>query len=141
MHADQHIAAINEISEKPTKTLLDRIAKSAVESVKDIERVRVGDLSINDGEDMERILNQFPMAVTTNTLTNGLAAYEAVFFSNAKQYVKELLSHVNDEGGVHGHTGLKMISVFYLIGTPSLLSLFEIPKLLMDMTIELIKAK
>jgi hypothetical protein len=120
--------------------LLNEIEKSAVDSIVDIEKVKIRELSISEEEDMSRILSDFPWGPKKNAVTNGMRAYEAIFKGNGENFLAEIPLSRDMNSAVKCQTAYKMASAFGFKKPFSKKIFSRILKSLEDMSVALLKA-
>jgi len=89
---------------------LDHIIDQLVEETKELTRplvMKVGELSKNNKQ-LNKIIQDLPdsLNVTGSTIINGLAAFEAIYFSIGEDLMMDILNHSNDPMGIHGYAAI-----------------------------------
>ncbi len=89
---------------------LDHIIDQLVEETKELTKplvMKVGELSKNNKQ-LHEIIQDLPdsLNVTESTIINGLAAFEAIYFSIGKDLVLDILNHSNDPMGTPGYAAI-----------------------------------
>ena len=70
-------------------------------------RMRVGELA-NNAEQLEKIIFDFPgdIQITGSTTVNGLAAFEAMYFSMGQNLMNDILTHNQGPMGTPGYAAI-----------------------------------
>ena len=69
--------------------------------------MRVGELA-NNAEQLEKIIFDFPgdIQITGSTTVNGLAAFEAMYFSMGQNLMNDILTHNQGQMGTPGYAAI-----------------------------------
>lgn len=104
------VAIINDATRGQLRGLIDKLVEQSKKSTS-LLQAKVGDLANNE-EELAKIISDFPaeLKVKGSTLTNGLAGFEAMYFSIGVDMIPDILNH---SGGVTGVPGYAAIVVGY----------------------------
>jgi hypothetical protein len=85
---------------------IDNLVNETRELTKSL-MMRVGELA-NNAEQLEKIISDFPadMKITGSTTVNGLAAFEAMYFSMAQDLMNDILTHNKGPFGTPGYAAI-----------------------------------
>lgn len=88
-----NIAFLNTMRDKDVRATVDMIVEGAKDCSIELNRIRIKDLATNPIE-LNRLLNEFPKELQANekALTNGLAAFEAIYNAYVEEIVQILLA-------------------------------------------------
>lgn len=91
------------------REVIEQLVTESKHSVKPLT-MRAGTLS-NNPEELRLILSDFPrkLNITRSTTVNGLAAFEALYFSLGENLQKEILSHNKGPLGPSGYAAIATI--------------------------------
>lgn len=100
------IAILNNLGGGQLKYAIDNLVNETKEITKPL-RMRVGELA-NNQEQLEKILSDFSRQaqVTESTPVNGLAAFEAMYFSMGQDLVNDILAHKQGPMGATGYAAI-----------------------------------
>lgn len=100
------IAILNDLGGGQLRRAIDRLVEETRELTKPLS-MRVEELS-NNTEQLEKILADFPkeIEITGSTKVNGLAAFEALYFSMGEELMNDILSHKGGPMGVPGYAAI-----------------------------------
>jgi hypothetical protein len=133
------IACIDVISKGKSRLFIDAMVEDAKQSVLSLS-VKVKDLAISQ-EELERLLSDFPKEadVDENTIVNGLAAWNAIYFEYAEEIIVTIANVGDGPLGVHGSAAIKILEALRGKGE-SRENFMEVSFLLTEMTGEVIRA-
>jgi hypothetical protein len=133
------IACIDSISKGKSRVFIDNMVSDAKTSVQSLQ-MKVKDLA-NSEEELDRILSDFPEEanVDSDTLINGLAAWNAVYFNYAEEIIISIANAGRGPMGIHGSASIKVLEALRGRGK-SEKDFMEVTFLLTEMTGEVIKA-
>jgi hypothetical protein len=85
------LGILNVVGDGKAIPFLDKLAEDAKDSIKNSPLIKIKDLARND-EELEKILSDFPASANLNgdVKVNGLAAFEAIYFSHVEDVVSEI---------------------------------------------------
>jgi len=100
------MAILNDAGGGKLQNAIDALVNETRELTKPYS-MRVQELSNND-EQLEKILSDFPAEaqVTGATRVNGLAAFEALYFSMGKELMNDIISHTGGPMGIPGYASI-----------------------------------
>ena len=100
------IAILNDLGGGQLRNAIDNLVNETRELTKPL-KMRVGELA-NDAEQLERIISDFPndIQITESTTVNGLAAFEALYFSLGQDLMNDILSHNQGPMGTPGYAAI-----------------------------------
>ena len=100
------IAILNDAGSGAVPHVIDKLVDETRELTKSLS-VYVEELS-NSPEQLTKILADFPddIQVTGSTRVNGLAAFEALYFSMGEDLMNDILSHNRGPMGTHGYAAV-----------------------------------
>ena len=101
------IAILNDAGGGAVPHVIDRLVEDTRELIKPLS-VFTEDLS-NSPEQLGEILSQLPDGVTGSTKLNGLAAFEAMYFSLGQDLMNDILSHNQGPTGTPGYAGIVVV--------------------------------
>lgn len=83
------IAILNDLGGGQLRHAIDKLVNETKELTKPL-KMQVGDLA-NNAEQLEKIISDFPSQyqITESTIINGLAAFEALYFSMGQELVTD----------------------------------------------------
>lgn len=133
------IAILNDLGGGGLRHALDKLVEEAKELTKPL-KMRVGELS-NSDEQLKRILSDFPkdLQITEATTVNGLAAFEALYFSMGEELMNDILSHNQGPMGVPGYAAIVVANGIFGEGKAKE-NFMEVSMELLSFTKELIEA-
>jgi hypothetical protein len=97
------IAVLNDAGGGATPDVIDKLVADTSVLVKPLS-VYAKDLS-NSPEQLASILSQIPSGATGSTRLNGLAAFQAMYFSLGQDLVNDIASHKQGPLGIFGYAG------------------------------------
>ena len=100
------MAMLNDLGGEYLCDAIDKLVEETKELTKPL-RMRVGELA-NNAEQLEMIMSYFPSEwkITESTTVNGLAAFEAMYFSMGQGLMTHMISHNRGPRGEPGYTAL-----------------------------------
>jgi hypothetical protein len=101
------IAILNDLSRgRLPHGVIDKLVEETRELTKPF-RMRVGELS-NTTEQLKKILCDFPneLQISESTTVNGLAAFEAMYFSMGEELMNEIIRHNQGPMGTPGYAAI-----------------------------------
>jgi len=100
------IAILNDLGGGQLRHAIDNLVNETRELTKPL-RMRVGELA-NNAEQLEKIISDFPSAIqiTESTTVNGLAAFEAMYFSMGQDLMNDILTHNQGPMGAPGYAAI-----------------------------------
>jgi hypothetical protein len=103
------IACLNVATEGQSRDFMDNMVEDAKNSVL-VLKMRVKDLAQSDDE-LERILSDFPPEadVDGDTNINGLAAWNAIYFTYVEEIVLEISNRSKGPLGPYGYAAIKVL--------------------------------
>jgi len=133
------IAILNDIGGGAVHSVIDRLVEETKELTKNLS-MRVGDLS-NNREQLEKILQGFPkgLDISESTTVNGLAGFEALYFSIGEELMKDILNHSSGPMGTPGYAAIVVTDGVFGEGK-SAEKFMEVSMLVLNFTNELVEA-
>lgn len=100
------MAILNDLGGGRFRHAIDALVNETRELTKTYS-MRVEELS-NNSEQLKRILDDFPAEaqVTGATRVNGLAAFEALYFSMGEELMNDILAHTGGQMGAPGYASI-----------------------------------
>ncbi len=100
------IAILNDLGGGQLRHAIDNLVNETRELTKPL-RMRVGELA-NNAEQLEKIISDFPgdIQITGSTTVNGLAAFEAMYFSMGQDLMNDILTHNQGPMGTPGYAAI-----------------------------------
>ena len=100
------IAILNDLGGGHLRDVIDKLVEETRELTKPL-RMRVGELS-NNAEQLKKIISDFPknIQITESTTVNGLAAFEALYFSMGEELMNDIISHNQGPMGTPGYAAI-----------------------------------
>ena len=100
------IAILNDLGGGQLRHAIDNLVNETRELTKPL-RMRVGELA-NNVEQLEKIISDFPgdIQITGSTTVNGLAAFEAMYFSMGQDLMNDILTHNQGPMGTPGYAAI-----------------------------------
>jgi len=100
------IAILNDLGGGQLRHAIDNLVNETRELTKPL-KMRVGELA-NNAEQLEKIISDFPneIQITESTTVNGLAAFEALYFSMVQELMTDILSHNKVPMGTPGYAAI-----------------------------------
>lgn len=133
------IACLDAVSQGKSRPFIDDMVEDAKNSILGL-KMKVKDLATSN-EELEKILEDFPTEadVDGNTTINGLAGWNALYFSYVQDIVVEISKRGNGPMGPHGYAAIKFLEALRGKGQ-SENDFMEVTMLLTEMTGEVIQA-
>jgi hypothetical protein len=133
------IAILNHFGDGKLRYAIDNLVNEARELTKPL-RIRIGELA-NNAEELERIVSDFPHGIEINesTTVNGLAAFEAMYFSTGQDLMNDILCHSKGPLGVPGYAAIVVADGIFGEGK-SKEKFMEVSMELVNFTKEIVKA-
>lgn len=133
------IAILNDLGGGRLRHAIDKLVEETKELTKPL-KMRVGELS-NTAEQLRRIHSDFPkdIQITEATTVNGLAAFEALYFSMGEELMNDILSHNQGPMGASGYAAIVVADGIFGKGK-SKENFMEVSMELLDFTKELVDA-
>jgi hypothetical protein len=102
------MAILNDLGGGHLRDAIDKLVEETRELTKPL-RMRVGELA-NNAEQLEMIMSYFPseIEITESTTVNGLAAFEAMYFSMGQELMTDIISHNKGPFGAPGYAAIVM---------------------------------
>lgn len=103
------IACLNVATEGKSRSFMDNMVEDAKNSTLEL-KMRVKELAQSDDE-LEKILSDFPAEadVDGDTTINGLAAWNAIYFTYVEEIVLEISNRSNGPLGSYGYAAIKVL--------------------------------
>lgn len=100
------IAILNDLGGGRLRDVIDMLVEETKELTKPL-RMRVGELS-NGADQLKKIISDFPneLHITESTTVNGLAAFEALYFSMGEELMNDILRHNKGPLGTPGYAAI-----------------------------------
>ena len=100
------IAILNDLGGGQLGHAIDNLVRETREITKPL-RMRVGELANNTAQ-LEKIISDFPgnIQITGSTTVNGLAAFEAMYFSMGQDLMNDILTHNQGPMGTPGYAAI-----------------------------------
>jgi hypothetical protein len=100
------IAILKDLGGGQLRHAIDNLVNETRELTKPL-RMRVGELANNAGQ-LEKIISDFSGTpqITGSTTVNGLAAFEAMYFSMGQDLMNDILTHNKGPMGTPGHAAI-----------------------------------
>jgi predicted DNA-binding ribbon-helix-helix protein len=100
------IAILNDLGAGRLRPVIDRLAEETKNLTSSL-KVKVSDLA-NDADQLKKILAEFPVdaKVTESTTLNGLAAFEALYFTFGPSLMQEIITRGDGPMGVSGYAAI-----------------------------------
>src|SRR6266404_1503549 len=101
------IAILNDFrGGKPLRDLIDRLVVGTKDLTKPLSML-VGELA-NSKEELDEILTDFPkeLRMSESTRVNGLAGFEALYFTKVEKTMNDILSHKDGPFGTPGYASI-----------------------------------
>lgn len=103
------ISCLHIATQGKSKVFIDNMVEDAEKSVSEL-KMRVKELAQSNDE-LERILSDFPdeADVDGDTTINGLAAWNAIYFTYVEEIVLEISNRSNGPLGPYGYAAIKVL--------------------------------
>ncbi len=103
------IACLNAATQGKSRVFIDNMVEDAKNSVLAL-KMRVNELALSDDE-LERILSDFPAEAEADgdTNINGLAAWNAIYFTYVEEVVLEISNKSKGPLGPYGYAAIKVL--------------------------------
>ena len=100
------MAIMNHYSGGVLRGAINNIAEEAKDITKTLQ-MHIGDIA-NDQADLTEILSDIPdtFEITGSTTVNGLAAFEALYFTKGERLIKDILGHTRGDFGISGYAAI-----------------------------------
>lgn len=101
------IAILNDMGRgRLPHSVIDKLVEETRELTKPL-RMQICELSNNE-EQLAKILSDFPndLEITETTAVNGLAAFEAMYFSMGRELMNDILTHNQGDFGIEGYAAI-----------------------------------
>lgn len=133
------IAILNDLGGGRLRHVIDKLVEETRELTKPL-RMRVGELS-NSAEQLKKIVSDFPndIQITESTTVNGLAAFEALYFSMGEDLMNDILRHNKGPMGTPGYAAIVVADGIFGEGKAKQ-KFMEVSMELLNFTKELAKA-
>jgi len=133
------LASIHVISKGTYQKYMDAMVEDVKSSVTSFS-MKVSELATSN-EELEEILNDFPeeAIVDKNTTINGLAGFNAIYFSFVSDVVTDIGTHSKGPLGIHGYAAIRVLEGIRGKGNGKD-DMIEIAFKLTDMTNDLMKS-
>lgn len=103
------IAILNDLGGGQLRHVIDNLVNETKELTKPL-RMQVGELANNAGQ-LDKIISDFPgdIQITGSTTVNGLAAFEAMYFSMGQDLMNDILTHNQGPMGTPGYAAIIVV--------------------------------
>jgi len=100
------IAILNDFGGEKLRHAIDRLYNETIKLTKPLN-MRVGELA-NNAEQLQKIISEFPseIQISESTIVNGLAAFEAIYFSMGKEVMTDIIRHNKGPLGTPGYAAI-----------------------------------
>jgi hypothetical protein len=105
------IAILNDFGAgRPLRDLIDKLVVGTKDMTKPLSML-VGELA-NSKEELNEILADFPkeLQISESTRVNGLAGFEALYFTKVEKMMKDILSHKDGPFGTPGYASIAVVT-------------------------------
>lgn len=133
------IAILNDIGRGRLRNSIDDLVNETKELTKPL-MMRVDELA-NDAEQLDKIISEFPedAQVIGSTTVNGLAAFQAMYFSMGKDLMSDFIAHNQGPMGAPGYSAIVVANGIFGEGK-SKDKFMEMSMILLNFTNDLIES-